>query len=204
MDALATRCDEAGRDRSTLGTTAYVTLIINEDIKPDQLPKGLGYAVVGGPASIADQIQAKVLDVGVDGVIISLAAHGYTPRCHHHSGRSAASPAELMPELAEACRDHPWWGPWDCARGPTALHVRRISRTSKWIMGGFADFRKHSRECQLLIADPATRSIRATRVIPYFGRSGRVSCVPALAAKAPAVHSSPGLREPLRALLRRC
>ena len=79
MDALAARCDEAGRDRSTLGTTAYVTLIINEDIKPDQLPKELGYAVAGSPASIADQLQAKVLDVGVDGVIISLAAHGYTP-----------------------------------------------------------------------------------------------------------------------------
>jgi F420-dependent oxidoreductase-like protein len=79
MDALAARCDEAGRDRSTLGTTAYVTLIINEDIKPDQLPKELGYAVAGSPASIADQVQAKVLDVGVDGVIISLAAHGYTP-----------------------------------------------------------------------------------------------------------------------------
>lgn len=79
MDALAARCDEAGRDRSTLGTTAYVTLIINEDIKPEQLPKELGYVVAGSPASIADQVQAKVLDVGVDGVIISLAAHGHTP-----------------------------------------------------------------------------------------------------------------------------
>jgi len=79
VDALAARCDEVGRDRSTLGTTAYVTLIINEDITPDQLPKELGYAVAGSPASIADQVQAKVLDVGVDGVIISLAAHGYTP-----------------------------------------------------------------------------------------------------------------------------
>jgi hypothetical protein len=35
--------------------------------------------VAGSPASIADQVQAKVLDVGVDGVIISLAAHGYRP-----------------------------------------------------------------------------------------------------------------------------
>jgi alkanesulfonate monooxygenase SsuD/methylene tetrahydromethanopterin reductase-like flavin-dependent oxidoreductase (luciferase family) len=56
-----------------------LTLIINEDIKPDQLSKELGYAVAGSPASIADQVQAKVLDVGVDGVIISLAAHNYTP-----------------------------------------------------------------------------------------------------------------------------
>jgi hypothetical protein len=35
--------------------------------------------VAGSPASIAEQVKAKVLDVGVDGVIISLAAHGYTP-----------------------------------------------------------------------------------------------------------------------------
>ena len=79
VDALAARCDEVGRDRSTLETTAYVTLIINEDITADQLPKELGFVVAGSPASIADQVQAKVLDVGVDGVIISLAAHGYTP-----------------------------------------------------------------------------------------------------------------------------
>jgi F420-dependent oxidoreductase-like protein len=79
VDALAARCDEAGRDRSTLGTTAYVTLIVNEDIKPDQLPEEPGFVVAGSPDSIADQVQAKVLDVGVDGVIISLAAHGYTP-----------------------------------------------------------------------------------------------------------------------------
>jgi F420-dependent oxidoreductase-like protein len=79
MDALAARCDEVGRDRSTLKTTAYLTLIINEDIKPDQIPNAPGYIVAGSPASIAEQVQAKVLDVGIDGVIISLAAHGYTP-----------------------------------------------------------------------------------------------------------------------------
>jgi alkanesulfonate monooxygenase SsuD/methylene tetrahydromethanopterin reductase-like flavin-dependent oxidoreductase (luciferase family) len=82
MKALAARCDEAGRDRSTLQTTAYVTVIINEDIKPEQInqiPNAPGYVVAGSPASIAEQVQAKVFDVGVDGVILSLAAHGYTP-----------------------------------------------------------------------------------------------------------------------------
>ncbi|HSS25791.1 MAG TPA: LLM class F420-dependent oxidoreductase [Mycobacterium sp.] len=79
VDALAARCDEVGRDRSTLKTTAYLTLIINEDVKPDQIPGAPGYIVAGSPASIAEQVQAKVLDVGIDGVIISLAAHGYTP-----------------------------------------------------------------------------------------------------------------------------
>jgi F420-dependent oxidoreductase-like protein len=79
LKALAERCDEAGRDRSTLETSAYLTIIINEDVKPDQIPNAPGYIVAGSPASIADQVQAKVLDIGVDSVIISLAAHGYTP-----------------------------------------------------------------------------------------------------------------------------
>jgi F420-dependent oxidoreductase-like protein len=79
MKALAARCDEAGRDRSTLQTTAYVTVLINEDIKPDQIANAPGYVVAGSPASIAEQVQAKVFDVGVDGVILSLAAHGYAP-----------------------------------------------------------------------------------------------------------------------------
>jgi F420-dependent oxidoreductase-like protein len=79
MKALEARCDEAGRDRSTLQTTAYVTLVINEDIKPDEVAGAPGFVIAGSPASIAEQVQAKVLDVGVDGVILSLAAHGYTP-----------------------------------------------------------------------------------------------------------------------------
>jgi F420-dependent oxidoreductase-like protein len=80
VDALAARCDEVGRDRSTLKTSAYLSVMINEDIKPDQIPAEMtGRVVVGGPAQIAEQVQAKVLDVGIDGVIINLAAHGYTP-----------------------------------------------------------------------------------------------------------------------------
>jgi F420-dependent oxidoreductase-like protein len=80
VDALAARCDEVGRDRSTLKTTAYLSVMISEDIKPDQIPAEVrGRMVVGGPAQIADQVRAKVLDTGIDGVIINLAAHGYTP-----------------------------------------------------------------------------------------------------------------------------
>src|SRR6202008_3542852 len=69
VDAWAARCDEARRDRSTLGTTAYLTILINEEITPDQFANAPGFVVAGSPASIADQVQAKVLDVGVDGVI---------------------------------------------------------------------------------------------------------------------------------------
>ncbi|WAC94038.1 hypothetical protein [Mycobacterium sp. Aquia_213] len=34
---------------------------------------------MGNSKVVAQQIKTKVLDVGVEGLIISLAAHGYTP-----------------------------------------------------------------------------------------------------------------------------
>jgi alkanesulfonate monooxygenase SsuD/methylene tetrahydromethanopterin reductase-like flavin-dependent oxidoreductase (luciferase family) len=47
------------------------------NIKPDQIPNAPGFLVVGNPDSVAEQIKTKVLDV--DGVIVSLAGHGYPP-----------------------------------------------------------------------------------------------------------------------------
>ncbi|QUR67610.1 LLM class F420-dependent oxidoreductase [Mycobacterium spongiae] len=80
MDAVAARCEEAGRDPSTLETSLMLTVIVNEDLALDQLPPDVSTrAVVGSPAQIAEQVQAKVLDAGIDGLIINLAAHGYTP-----------------------------------------------------------------------------------------------------------------------------
>jgi F420-dependent oxidoreductase-like protein len=79
IEALAARCEEAGRDRSTLETSLMLTVIIDENLKPDQLPQQVsGRVVAGGPAQIADQVQAKILDVGVGGLIINL-PNGHTP-----------------------------------------------------------------------------------------------------------------------------
>jgi alkanesulfonate monooxygenase SsuD/methylene tetrahydromethanopterin reductase-like flavin-dependent oxidoreductase (luciferase family) len=38
-----------------------------------------GRAVIGTPDQIADEIKRRVLDVGIDGVIVNLPTHGYTP-----------------------------------------------------------------------------------------------------------------------------
>jgi hypothetical protein len=46
LKALADRCDEAGRDSSTLETTAYLRIIFSEDIKADQIPNAPGFLVV--------------------------------------------------------------------------------------------------------------------------------------------------------------
>ncbi|MGA9491736.1 MAG: LLM class F420-dependent oxidoreductase [Mycobacterium sp.] len=78
FDALAKRCDEAGRDRSTLETSVLTTVILDETATPEQgSAKRSGRMVVGSANHIAEQIQAKVLDVGVDGVVINVPV--YTP-----------------------------------------------------------------------------------------------------------------------------
>jgi len=80
LDALARRCDEAGRDRSTLETSMLLTVMIDENFTPDQIPAEMSQRMVaGGPDQVAEQVQTKVLDAGIDGVIINMPTHGYTP-----------------------------------------------------------------------------------------------------------------------------
>ena len=76
MDALKARCDEADRDPATLETSLMLTVIFDENLDPAE--KANPRMVAGGAAQIADQIQAKILDVGVGGVIINL-PNGHTP-----------------------------------------------------------------------------------------------------------------------------
>jgi F420-dependent oxidoreductase-like protein len=80
LDALGKRCDEAGRDRSTLETSMLLPVTVDENIKPDHIPAEMrNHMLVGSPDCIAEQAQAKVLGVGVDSLIINLQTHGYTP-----------------------------------------------------------------------------------------------------------------------------
>ena len=67
-----------GRDPATLETSTLTTVLIDENAKPDQIPAEMTQRmVVGSPDSVADQIKTKVLDAGIDGVIINLPF--YTP-----------------------------------------------------------------------------------------------------------------------------
>ncbi|MHA7652566.1 LLM class F420-dependent oxidoreductase [Mycobacterium sp. ML4] len=73
MDAVKARCEEAGRDPSTLETSMMLTAIVDANAKPEQLPENArGHMVVGSPAQIADQVQAKILAAGLDGAIINV------------------------------------------------------------------------------------------------------------------------------------
>ena len=98
--ALDERCVEAGRDRASIETSAYALLVVDEDgdraraLQHDYL-RGTGVDLdsldaeqraavtamqfVGTPDDVAADLQARLLDTGVDGLIVSLPANGHEP-----------------------------------------------------------------------------------------------------------------------------
>jgi F420-dependent oxidoreductase-like protein len=96
VQVVKERCEEIGRDPATLETSMLVIAIIDENVTPDLIPDDFKQqAVVGGPEQVADQIKTKVLDAGVDGVILSpvTSLNGYQP------GRITAVAEKLKPLL---------------------------------------------------------------------------------------------------------
>jgi F420-dependent oxidoreductase-like protein len=82
VQVVKQRCEEIDRDPATLETSMLVIAIIDENVTPDVIPDDFKQqAVVGGAEQVADQIQTKVLDAGVDGVILSpvTSLNGYQP-----------------------------------------------------------------------------------------------------------------------------
>jgi len=82
VQVVKDRCEEIGRDPATLETSMLVIALIDknatEDVIPDEFKQNV---VFGGPDQIVEQIQTKVLDAGVDGVILSpiTSLNGYQP-----------------------------------------------------------------------------------------------------------------------------
>jgi hypothetical protein len=78
LQVVRQQCDEIGRDPATLETSTLITVLLDENVKPDQIPAEMsGRMVAGGADSVADQIKTAVLDAGIDGVIINMPF--YTP-----------------------------------------------------------------------------------------------------------------------------
>lgn len=92
LKALAQRCEEAGRDRATLETSYLATVFMGEteadatkvrDAHAHKLglePAALGpRQFVGSPDQVAEQLKERVIDVGIDGVIINMVGNGHEP-----------------------------------------------------------------------------------------------------------------------------
>ena len=75
-------CEKIDRDPATLETSMLVIAINGENVTPDLIPDDFKQqAVFGSAEQVADQIKTKVLDAGVDGVILSpvTSLSGYHP-----------------------------------------------------------------------------------------------------------------------------
>ncbi len=82
VNVVKERCEEIGRDPATLETSMLVMALVDENVTADLIPDEFKQNVVfGGPDQIAEQIKTKVLDAGIDGVIVSPLTHlqGYQP-----------------------------------------------------------------------------------------------------------------------------
>ena len=109
LDALAERCAEAGRDRSTLETSYLASVLIDEDgdrAREQQRThlRGMGVDLdalsaedraaatarqfVGDPDEVAADLQARVLEPGVDGLIVNLVVNGHEPGAVDLAGRT--------------------------------------------------------------------------------------------------------------------
>ncbi|KAA0024394.1 LLM class F420-dependent oxidoreductase [Antrihabitans cavernicola] len=111
LEALDARCSEAGRDRATLETSFLAFVMIDEDgdkarkaqsdflaergvdlaaLSDDDRKKATDRHFVGSPDDVAQQIKERVLDQGIDGVIINLITNGHEPGIVELAGKTLA------------------------------------------------------------------------------------------------------------------
>lgn len=100
LEALEERCAEVGRDRSTLETSYLVMAVVDENgdkaraardehlrrtgvdlsaLDPERRKSVESRQFVGTPDDVAADLQERVLDKGIDGLIINLIANGHEP-----------------------------------------------------------------------------------------------------------------------------
>ena len=72
------QCEKVDRDPATLETSMLITVLIDQNLSADQIPAEMTQRMVAGSAdSIADQLKTKVIDAGIDSLLINLPF--YTP-----------------------------------------------------------------------------------------------------------------------------
>jgi F420-dependent oxidoreductase-like protein len=82
VQVVKENCEKIDRDPATLETSMLVIALIDENVTADMIPDDFRQqAAFGSPEQVAEQIKTKVLDAGVDGVILSpvTSMSGYHP-----------------------------------------------------------------------------------------------------------------------------
>ncbi|CAN3129174.1 LLM class F420-dependent oxidoreductase [Mycobacterium sp. smrl_JER01] len=94
VDVVKQKCEAIDRDPATLETSMLVGAVVGEGLSTDIIPEDFKQnMVVGTPEQIAEQIKEKVLDAGVDGVIVFLP----TKTVGYHQGQITALGEALAP-----------------------------------------------------------------------------------------------------------
>src|ERR1044072_833526 len=82
VEVVRQRCEEIDRDPATLETSMLVGALVGDGVSADLIPEDFRQRMVAGtPEQVAEQIKTRVLDAGIDGVIVFLptATTGYQP-----------------------------------------------------------------------------------------------------------------------------
>jgi alkanesulfonate monooxygenase SsuD/methylene tetrahydromethanopterin reductase-like flavin-dependent oxidoreductase (luciferase family) len=80
LHVLARRCEEVGRDPSSLETSALVGVHLDGVGHPAPVPAGMeGLVVTGTPDQIAERLRTRVLDAGIASIVIHAANQGHIP-----------------------------------------------------------------------------------------------------------------------------
>jgi F420-dependent oxidoreductase-like protein len=96
VQAVKESCEKIDRDPATLETSTLVMALVDENVTADMIPEDSRQrALVGGAEQVAEQIKTKVLDAGVDGVILS----PLTGVSGYHPGGITAVAEKLKPLL---------------------------------------------------------------------------------------------------------
>ncbi|NHA69387.1 LLM class F420-dependent oxidoreductase [Phycicoccus flavus] len=109
LDALAQRCEEAGRDRATLETSylGFVMMAERADdaerllhdhlaargtdldsLDDEQRRRVTDRMFVGTPDEVAGLVKERVLDQGVDGIVFNMVANGHEPGVVEMAGKA--------------------------------------------------------------------------------------------------------------------
>jgi F420-dependent oxidoreductase-like protein len=83
VDVIKQNCEKIGRDPATLETSMLVGVVFGDGVSPDMIPDEMKQQIVAAKSAedVAEQIKTKVLDAGIDGVILYVPTQvvGYQP-----------------------------------------------------------------------------------------------------------------------------
>jgi alkanesulfonate monooxygenase SsuD/methylene tetrahydromethanopterin reductase-like flavin-dependent oxidoreductase (luciferase family) len=82
VEVARQRCEEIDRDPATLETSMLVGAVVGDGVSADMVPDEMKQRMVAGSVEqVAEQLQSKVLDAGIDGVVVHIPTQviGYQP-----------------------------------------------------------------------------------------------------------------------------